>query len=501
MTSKKTLKTKNSPQKSKHAPTKHENHAKKGVVVPKVNVVPNPKPAKRPQSLERLDRFFSPKIVAIIGASREEHKIGNVIVSNFVRSFRGKVIPINPHAKELYGIPAHASIKEVKELIDLAVICVPADQAIVALRECGQKKIPNVIMITSGFAEIGNEKRQKELNSILQTYSQMRVMGPNCLGVLDTKSGVDTVFLPADRLGRPREGAISFISQSGALGSALLDWDAAKGYGINKFISYGNATQLTESDYLQYLAWDHSTKIIMMYVEGVKNGKRFMEVLKETTARKPVVILKGGQTSAGENAVKSHTGAIAGSAEVFEAMVKQCGATFVTSMEELFDVARVLQTEPELKGNRVQIITNGGGYGILTADAFQKAGFTMATMEQSRVAEIAKVCPPYASLKNPLDLTGDADNARYQVALTQALADQNVDAIMLILLFQVPRLTETITDDVIAILKNRTKPVLVLSVGGQYSETKRQELESAGISTFQEPLAAERALKALMKKA
>lgn len=498
MKSKKPLKTKKAPQKSAHVT---KNVVKKAVVPAKAIVVPNAKPAKRPQSLERLDRFFTPKSVAIIGASREEHKIGNVIVSNFIRTFRGKVFPINPHAKELYGIPAHASLKDIKEPIDLAVICVPADKATTALRECGQKKIPNVVMITSGFAEIGNEKRQKEFNTILQTYSQMRVMGPNCLGVLDTKSGVDTVFLPADRLGRPREGTISFISQSGALGSALLDWDAAKGYGINKFISYGNASQLTESDYLQYLAWDNSTKIIVMYVEGVKNGKRFMEVLKETTARKPVVILKGGRTAAGESAVKSHTGAIAGSAEVFESIVKQCGATFVTSMEQLFDVARVLQTEPALKGNRVQIITNGGGYGILTADAFHQMGFAMATMDASRVAEIAKVCPPYASLKNPMDLTGDADNARYQVALTQSLADQNVDAVVLILLFQVPRLTETITSDIISIMKNRSKPVLVLSVGGEYSETKRQELENAGISTFQEPMSAARALRSLAKKA
>lgn len=473
--------------------------APKKVAIPAAKPVVPAKPAKRPPSMEKFDRFFAPKTVAIIGASHEEHKIGNVIVANFIRSFRGKVIPVNPNAMDVYGIPCVKSIKDIKETIDLAVIAIPADKALNALREVGQKKIPNVIMISSGFREIGNDKLQKELDKILQTYPQTKLMGPNCLGVLDTKSGVDTIFLPADRLGRPKEGTISFISQSGALGSAILDWDASKGYGINKFMSIGNATNVNETDLLQYLAWDASTKIITMYVEGVANGKRFIEVLKETTQQKPVIILKGGQSSAGDAAVKSHTGALSGSAAVFESAAKQAGAQIAHSMEELFDLARVLSTEPKAKGNRVQIITNGGGYGILAADALEQLRIPLAKMSESHVKEIQAVCPPYASLKNPMDLTGDADNQRYRVALGQALQDHEVDAVLLILLFQVPKLTDEIANELVAQLKNRSKPVLVLSVGGTYSDEKRKELETNGISTFQEPLAAAKALQSLLK--
>lgn len=500
MTSKKHAK----PFKKAHSPPKkHSPPSKKAVISPKTVLkpvaAPPARPAKRPPSMEKFDRFFAPKTVAIIGASREEHKIGNVVVANFIRSFRGKVIPVNPNATEVYGMPCAKSIKDVKEIVDLAVIAIPAEKALGALREVGQKKIPNVVMISSGFKEIGNEKLQKELEKILQTYPQTKLMGPNCLGVLDTKTGVDTIFLPADRLGRPQEGTISFISQSGALGSAILDWDALKGYGINKFMSIGNATNVNETDLLQYLSWDASTKIITMYIEGVQNGKRFADVLRETTQQKPVIILKGGQSNAGDAAVKSHTGALSGSAAVFETAVKQAGGIMAHSMEELFDLARTMANEPKAKGSRVQIITNGGGYGILAADAIESVHLPLAKMSEKSIKEIQAVCPPYASLKNPMDLTGDADNQRYRVAINSALLDENVDAIVLILLFQVPKLTDSIASELAAQLKGRTKPVLVLSVGGAYSEEKRKELENAGITTFQEPTAVARVLGSLLK--
>ena len=445
-----------------------------------------------------LDSFFNPKSIAIIGASPKEGKIGNVIFSNFVRSFRGKIYPINPHETEIFGIKCFKNIKEVKEEIDAAVIAVPAIAVPKVLQECGQKKVKAVTIISAGFAEVGNEKLEKELEKTIKQYSQTKVLGPNCLGILDTKSWVDMLFLPNDRLGRPRQGSVSFISQSGALGSAILDWDAMKGYGINKFISYGNAAAIDETDLLGYLAEDETTKVIVAYLEGVKNGKKFFEKLKTVCEKKPVIILKGGISEKGAEAVKSHTASMAGNAETFLAVLKQCNAVVANSMEEVFDYARVFTTEPRPKGNRVQIITDGGGYGVLATDALAKEGLQLAEMSPERKETIKKACPAYVVIKNPIDLTGDANNERYKIALEQAMQDDNVDAIFTILLFQLPTLDEQVVEEMQKISATKTKPLIFISAGGHFSEKQKQKMEDKGSSTFQSPFDAAKSLKALI---
>lgn len=445
-----------------------------------------------------LDSFFNPKSTAIIGASAKDGKIGNVIFSNFVRSYRGKLYPVNPHDGEIYGIKCFKSIKEIKEEVEAAVIAVPAESVPKALAECGMKKVKAATIISAGFKEIGNEKLQAELEKTIKHYPQMKVMGPNCLGIFDSKSGVDMLFLPNERLGRPKQGTTSFISQSGALGSAILDWDAMKGYGINKFVSYGNAAATDETDLLDYLWQDESTKVIVAYLEGVKNGRKFFEKLKGVCETKPVIVLKGGSSEKGALAVKSHTASMAGNHEVFIAALKQANAVIAESMEEVFDYARVFTTEPKAKGKRVQIITDGGGYGVLAADAIAREGLELAEMSEERKAIIKQACPHYAVVKNPIDLTGDANNERYETALQQALADENVDAIMTILLFQLPSLDEKIVDDMQKLCSLKAKPMLFISAGGVFSENQRRKMEQGCYSTFQSPMDAAKALKALI---
>ncbi|MBS3057857.1 MAG: CoA-binding protein [Candidatus Diapherotrites archaeon] len=446
-----------------------------------------------------LEPFFTPKSIAIIGASAKEGKIGNVIFSNFVRSFRGKLYPINTHESEIFGIKCYKSVKEVKEEIEAAVIAIPAAAVPQALKECGQKKVKAATIISAGFAEIGNEKLQKELEKAIKQFPQTKVIGPNCLGILDTKSGVDMLFLPNERLGRPRNGVVSFISQSGALGSAILDWDAMKGYGINKFVSYGNAVQVDESQLLDYFAEDESTKVITAYFEGVKNGKRFFEALKKACEKKPVIVLKGGSSEKGAEAVKSHTASMAGNHESFIAALKQCNAIIAESMEEVFDYARVFTTEPKPKGSKVQIITDGGGYGVLATDALSKFGLELAEMSEERKAVIKQACPNYAVVKNPIDLTGDANNERYKVALEQAMLDENVDAIFTILLLQVPNINEGVVEEMQKISLAKTKPLIFISAGGAFSEKQRRKMEEKSTSTFQSPLDAAKSLNALIK--
>ena len=450
--------------------------------------------------MNALDYFFEPKSIAVIGASHSTGKIGHVILQNLISAeFKGEIFPINPKKGIIIGKKVFSSVKEIKQEIDLAIIAIPALLVPKALKECGEKKIKAVTIISSGFSEVGNTKLTQELQKVMDKFPSMKMIGPNGLGVMHMKTGVDTLFLPAYRLERPKNGEISFISQSGALGSAILDWASLKQYGINKFVSYGNAMQVDESDLLEFLGKDETTKVIAVYAEGIKNGKKFFKILKKVTAKKPVIIIKGGVTLGGAKAAKSHTGALAGSSEVFKAMLKQANAIHAQTLEEVFDFARTFVREPEMKNNRIQIITNGGGYGILAADALLLNGMQLAKMNEKTRKEILKVVPSYATIDNPMDLTGDADNKRYEVALANVAIDKEIDGILLILLFQVPTLDSDIIESVQAFKEEIKKPLFVISAGGVYSETHRMALEKANINTFVSPFDAAKSFKALFE--
>ncbi len=445
----------------------------------------------------KLDYFFSPKSVAVIGVSRNPKKVGHVIFRNFSEGkFKGKLYPVNPKVDEILGSKCYPSISKVPGRVDLAVISIPAEFVPGTLEECGKKKIPAVIIISGGFKEIGRNDLEDAVVRILKKY-KIRVIGPNCIGIYDPHSDVDTFFLPRYKLERPGDGSIAFISQSGALGSVILDWMAMKNYKISKFISYGNASDVDEADLIEYLANDKRTKVICAYFEGVKQGRKFYEIVSKVANKKPVIALKGGKTAEGNKAVSSHTGSMAGVSEIYSAAFEQSGVIEADNLEEIFDFARVLSTQPVPNGNRVQIITDGGGFGVLAADWIINNGLKLAKMKKESVDQMRKVLPSHVVLKNPIDLTGDADVERYRVAMDAAMKDDNVDMIAVITLFQIPTLTAEITDVISSFVEQGKKPVVVIAAGGRFTEVLKKSMEDFGVPTFSYPEKAAKALGAL----
>ena len=446
--------------------------------------------------MNQLDYLFTPKSVAVIGASRSPKKAGHVIFRNFIdEDFKGMIYPINPNIDEMFGYKCYPSVLKVKGEIELAVLAVPAALVPKALEECGRKRIPAAIIISSGFKEIGKHNLENKIKEIVNKYN-IRVLGPNCLGVYNPYSGVDTIFNPRYKLERPEEGHIAFISQSGATMSVILDWITMKGYRASKFISYGNAADIDEAELIEYLTKDKQTSVICVYLEGVKNGRRFFNALKNSS-KKPIIVLKGGETKAGSRAVTSHTGSLAGEAEVYEAAFKQTGTVISRDLEQIFDFARVLSTQPKPKGRRVQIITDGGGFGVLTVDWLIKNGFEIAKMKKESIQKLRKIMPSYIILGNPIDLTGNVTTEMYRASMEAALNDNNIDAIILIILFYPPNLTSDVVEAVIEESKRKKKPILVISAGGRYTEVLKKFLEDDGVPCFSYPERAIHALKAL----
>ena len=292
-----------------------------------------------------LTPMLKPKSVAIIGASRNPEKVGNIILQNYVSAgYSGKLYPVNPNADEILGLKCYKTMQEIGEAVDLAVIAVPAPMVPMALEECGKSKARSVIVISGGFSEIGETALQEQIKSMANKYN-IPMLGPNCLGVVDTRSRTDTMFLPSFKITRPQVGFVSFVSQSGAVGSTVLDIIGGEGCGLSKFISYGNAAQLDEVDILEYLMNDDETKVIILYIEGIRRGKEFVELARKITKKKPVIVLKAGRTSAGQAAAISHTASLAGNYATQEAIFKQFGFTIAKDLSELVYYAKIFSSE------------------------------------------------------------------------------------------------------------------------------------------------------------
>ncbi|MEM3013138.1 MAG: CoA-binding protein, partial [Candidatus Bathyarchaeia archaeon] len=319
-----------------------------------------------------LDAFFRPRSIAVVGASREPEKVGHRIVKNLVEyGFKGHIFPINPNADKILGLKCYKSILEVPEQVDLAVIVVPGKIVPTVAEECGKKGVKGLVVISAGFSETGREGTQleKELLAICRKYN-IRMQGPNCLGLINTQNRMNATFAAA----QPSAGNIAFISQSGALGSTILNWALQNDVGFTSFISLGNEADLTAADFLEFLAEDEQTRAVGLYIEGVKDGSHFIEVAKKISMKKPVIVLKSGTTDVGVRAVSSHTGSLAGSDVAFSAAFRKAGIIRVDRLEELFELVLAFENQPLPKDKNVLIITNGGGPGILVADACEKMG-------------------------------------------------------------------------------------------------------------------------------
>ncbi|MDE1865975.1 MAG: CoA-binding protein [Candidatus Micrarchaeota archaeon] len=452
---------------------------------------------KRPRYFN-LEPIMNPKSIAVIGASDNPDKIGHVILANNVASgFRGAIYPININASgTIMGYTAYKSILDVKEKVDLAVVAVPAEVVPKVVEECGRAGVRGIIVVSGGFSEVGRKDLQDKVTRSGMKYN-IPIIGPNCLGVTDSYSKIDTLFLPAAKIDKPVVGGVSFASQSGAVGSSVLDMIDNEGFGLARFISYGNAAVVDEVDILNYLADDEKTKVIVFYIEGVQRGKEFIEAAKRAALKKPIVVSKGGMTDEGAKAAHSHTAALAGSHQAYEAVFKQFGFIMADDIQELLNLSKIFETQPLPKGRRIAILTNGGGTGVLATDALYEHGLQIAEMSKKTVESLRKVMPPIVNVRLPLDMAGDAEKTRFEAALAAFEADPKIDAIIAIALFQTPGADENVAAKLVEYGTKMRKPMVVVSPGGSYTKRQRQIIEKGGVPVYESPGEAAKALAAL----
>jgi len=412
-----------------------------------------------------LEKMFNPDSVAVIGASRTQGKVGRAVLENLINDFKGHIIPINPKADEVLGLPCYPSILDVPSGagIDLAVIVVPAGFVPDVINDCGHAGVKNIIVISAGFKESGVEGAKLERRSVeIAQEHGMRIVGPNCLGIIDTTSKLNASFAAS----MAHSGNIALMSQSGAICTATLDWADAKHVGFSKFISLGNKADLAENDFLKVFVEDDSTTVIVAYLEGIRNGQEFIEVARSVSKLKPIIMVKSGRTAVGSRAVSSHTGTLAGSDEAYNAAFRQSGVIRADSVEEMLDFSRAFSSQPIPDGNRIAIITNAGGLGILTADACSENGLSMASFEESTIARLRERLPPAANFYNPVDVLGDASAQMYGYALEVILDDPNVDGIILLTSPQAMTAVGEIAEIVVENAGSSAKPILCSFVGG-----------------------------------
>lgn len=444
-----------------------------------------------------LDGFFKPNTVAVIGASREEGKVGFSIVDNLVKaSFPGPIYPVNPKASEIRGLRCFPDLNAVPDGVELAVLVIPPKACIPTLEACAAKGIQYAIIISAGFKEVGGEgaEIEKALRKRVRELG-IRVVGPNCLGVIDTKSRLNATFAA----GMPPVGEIAFFSQSGALCTAILDWAIGNNVGFSKFISLGNKADTSEVDFIQALAADPETRVIIGYIEGVENGQRFMQAARAASKVKPLVIVKSGGTAAGARAASSHTGTLAGSEKAFSAAFRQSGIIRAESIEELFNFARAFASQPIPRGPHLAIVTNAGGPGIIAADAVERSTVKMATLSPETVERLRKALPPVAALYNPVDVIGDAKEDRYQAALDAVAADPNVDGVLALTTPQAMTENEKFAEVVGQTAKRTGKPFFTAFMGEASLEKARVVLRNYGIPQYPYPEPAVKTFEAMFR--
>ena len=448
--------------------------------------MPGPKrddaPTAPAPSAPDIRYMFEPRGVAVIGASDNPKKIGHSIVSNIIEGgYKGGLYPVNPKGGELLGRKMLASVEDAPGPVDMAVITVPADAVYGVLDGCARKGVKFLVIITSGFSETGNSREEHRIVERAREGG-MRVLGPNIFGVYSRAASLNATFGPKGIL----PGSVAIISQSGAIGSAMMGKTAAEHIGLSAMVSIGNKSDLDESDCLEYLMRSEQTRVIMMYMEGVKDGERLLRVLREATARKPVVVIKSGRSKRGALAAASHTGSLAGADEVFEDVVAQAGAIRAENIQEALDWSKFLAEAAMPEGQSTLIVTNGGGIGVLAADACEKYGVGLLDDVQTIKAHFQSVVPPFGSLKNPVDLTGQATPDDYDKSLGAALSLDNVHGVVCLYcetgVFDPDRLS--------AIVKARyeqfrpVKPVVFSFFGGAVLEDRVAKLRHDGVPVY-----------------
>ena len=413
-----------------------------------------------------LDKVFNPTSIAVVGTNNVKGTVPYDILFNILKTeFTGVVFPVSPGEKSICSVKAYKYVVDITDPVDLAIIVFPSAVCHLALEQCGQKGIKGVVIISAGFKEVGEKglEREKQLRQIAEKYD-MSIIGPNCLGIINTDPLVNLNASFARKM--PEQGNIGFLSQSGALCTAVLDYALAKHIGFSKFISFGNKVDISEIDLMYYLMEDDKTKVILLYLEEVTDGRALMQAAKDViSSGKPVLILKAGRTEAGASAAASHTGSLAGNDEIFDAAFKQAGMIRCDNIEEMFNIAIAFAYQPAPKSNKVAIITNAGGPGVLTTDAAIRDGLQLAKFSEETMREFRKSLPANANIKNPVDVVGDARADRYNIAMNGAFRENDVDAVFVILTPQSMTDIETIAREVVKVSKQHSKPVYASFMG------------------------------------
>lgn len=455
-----------------------------------------------------IDCFFQPQTVAVIGASTHPEKVGYGIVKNLIsggifslphlEGFSGKVYPVNPNAEEILGLKCYTNINDIPAEVDLAIICVPAEIVPKIMKDCAKKGIKGATVISAGFGEF-KEKGKKLQRKFLETakYNNIRVIGPNCLGTLYTPRNLNASFGPF----APKKGDVAFISQSGALADSVIDWSVKQDYGFSAVVSYGNKADLDAPDFIGWAAKDPHTKAIALYIEGFNDGRYFLDLARKVTPLKPIVSLKAGRSSVGTKAVSSHTGSLAGSYRVYKGAYKQAGVIMAGSLREMFDITNALVSQKPAEGNRVAIVTNGGGNGVLCADYCEDFGIKLPPLSEEIIKELDNSgdMHPAWNRDNPLDIVGDAGPARYKIALEKVMESDQYDGVIVIQALQTTTESKENARVVVEIQKKYNKPVIAAFMGGTYTEPGVKYLKKNNIPNYNDVDRAAKAMSALGK--
>ena len=426
--------------------------------------------------------FFNPRGVAIVGASSNPGKLSFGIIKNLTQyGYQGAIYPVNPNAKEILGLKCYSDLASVPDPLELVVSVIAGGQTPEVLEACGRRGVRAVTVISGGFREVGTAGEQLERHclEIARQYG-IRLVGPNCVGTMDLHSGLNTTFI----YGVPDRGHIGFLSQSGAICGGIVDIVRSKKVGFSNFVSLGNMLDVTETDMMEYLAQDPNTRVITLYIEGIQDGRRFLEISREISKIKPIVILKAGKTQAGAQAVSSHTGSIAGAHAAYQAAFKQAGVIEVGTVAELFDVALALDLQPLSSGKRTAIVTNSGGPAALASDSLAVNGLSLAVLSDESKDYLRGRLNPSAQISNPVDMLGGAEPADYGMALEQMAKDPQVDLLVPILVPQALIKPVEVAQEILRVAASTQKPIAACFMGDQAVVEARQVLHDGGVPMY-----------------
>ncbi|WP_323190104.1 acetate--CoA ligase family protein [Halostella sp. PRR32] len=441
-----------------------------------------------------LSELFAPESVAVVGATDREGSVGRAIVTNLRDEFDGSVVPVNPNRESVLGLDCYPDVGSVPDAPDLAVVVVPPQIAVDAVEEAAEAGVENVVVITAGFSETGSDgaARERELVAVAEEHD-LNLVGPNSLGVMSTPVDMNATFGPEKAL----PGSLSFMSQSGAFITAVLDWANDQGLGFKDVVSLGNEAVLDETDFVREWGDDPDTDVILGYLEGIDNGQEFIRTARDVTDDTPIVLVKSGRTDAGAQAASSHTGSIAGSDEAYEAGLEQAGVQRVETVQELFDYARALSGQPLPDSDGVAVVTNAGGPGVMATDAIGDSRLSLASFSDETISALQDALPDEANVYNPVDTIGDADIERFRSAIDVALSDDGVGAAVVVSAPTAVLSFETLAEEILALQEKHGKPVVTCLMGGESTEAAADVLREGGIPNYFDPARGIRSLEAL----